>query len=69
MRTTEKETVAGPRGMRYHKRCLKCGCGRELDSEARVGERGQLSCEGCRVRSFFCFRPQAFFFLLEMKKN
>ncbi|GAA5860314.1 hypothetical protein JCM8547_003460 [Rhodosporidiobolus lusitaniae] len=49
-RATEKETVQGPRGRRYHKRCLVCGrCGRGLDSECRVEEGGGgLRCEGCR---------------------
>lgn len=50
VRATEKETVAGPRGRRYHAKCLKCrDCSRALDSECRVGEDGVLRCEACRV--------------------
>uniref|UniRef100_A0A0K3CAL4 BY PROTMAP: gi/647401258/emb/CDR47384.1/ RHTO0S14e02784g1_1 [Rhodosporidium toruloides] n=1 Tax=Rhodotorula toruloides TaxID=5286 RepID=A0A0K3CAL4_RHOTO len=49
-RATEKETVLGPRGRRYHAICLRCErCGRGLDSECRVGEGGELRCEGCRT--------------------
>lgn len=47
---TERETVVGPLGRRYHARCLVCGgCGRRLDSGAKVGEEGGLRCGGCRV--------------------
>ncbi|GAA5870053.1 hypothetical protein JCM3774_004346 [Rhodotorula dairenensis] len=49
VRATEKETVLGPRGRRYHPKCLKCReCSRKLDSECRVGEDGVLRCEACR---------------------
>ncbi|GAA5867554.1 hypothetical protein JCM1840_002549 [Sporobolomyces johnsonii] len=49
VRATEKETVTGPVGRRYHAKCLKCGmCARGLDSECRVGSRGELRCESCR---------------------
>ncbi|KAM0755847.1 hypothetical protein T439DRAFT_320545 [Meredithblackwellia eburnea MCA 4105] len=49
VRATEKETVPGPLGRRYHAKCLKCAaCARGLDSEARIGEDGVLRCEGCR---------------------
>lgn len=54
MRATEKETVLGPGGRRYHRKCLVCGgCKRELDSEVRGGETGILRCEACRVSFFF----------------
>ncbi|GAA5962958.1 hypothetical protein JCM3765_006729 [Sporobolomyces pararoseus] len=49
VRATEKETVLGPGGRRYHRKCLVCGgCKRELDSEVRGGETGILRCEACR---------------------
>ncbi|GAA5924514.1 hypothetical protein JCM1841_004607 [Sporobolomyces salmonicolor] len=49
VRATEKETVNGPVGRRYHAKCLKCEmCARGLDSECRVGSRGELRCESCR---------------------
>ncbi|GAA5941318.1 hypothetical protein JCM10213_007484 [Rhodosporidiobolus nylandii] len=48
-RATERETVQGPRGRRFHGKCLVCGmCGRGLDSECRVTEEGKLRCEACR---------------------
>ncbi|GAA6047489.1 hypothetical protein JCM3770_005772 [Rhodotorula araucariae] len=48
-RSTEKETVVGPRGTRYHPKCLVCReCARALDSECRVGDDGALRCEACR---------------------
>lgn len=47
---TERETVVGPLGRRYHARCLVCGgCERRLDSGAKVDEQGGLRCGGCRV--------------------
>ena len=49
VRATEKETVTGPLGRRWHAKCLKCfDCARGLDSEARVGEDAQVRCEACR---------------------
>ncbi|GAA5991313.1 hypothetical protein JCM10908_003250 [Rhodotorula pacifica] len=49
VRATEKETVLGPRGRKYHAKCLKCReCSRKLDSECRVGDDGLLRCEACR---------------------
>ena len=49
VRATEKETVVGPLGRRWHAKCLKCfDCARGMDSEARVGEDGRVRCEGCR---------------------
>ncbi|GAA5884543.1 hypothetical protein JCM16303_000020 [Sporobolomyces ruberrimus] len=49
VRATEKETVPGPGGRRYHRKCLVCcGCKREVDSECRGGETGILRCEACR---------------------
>ena len=51
VRSTDKETVVGPRNTRWHARCLVCReCKRVLDSECRVGEDGALRCEACRVR-------------------
>ncbi|BGP36236.1 hypothetical protein JCM10449v2_000134 [Rhodotorula kratochvilovae] len=48
-RSTEKETVVGPRNTRFHPKCLVCReCARPLDSECRVGEDGALRCEACR---------------------
>lgn len=50
VRATERETVLGPLGKRYHAKCLKCNvCSRLLDSECRVGKSGELRCEACRV--------------------
>ena len=52
VRATMSETVPGPRSTRWHAKCLRCGgCGRGLDSEAKVNERGEVKCEGCRVSS------------------
>lgn len=49
VRATEKETVTGPMGRRWHAKCLKCfDCARGLDSEARVGEDDHVRCESCR---------------------
>lgn len=48
MRATEKETVKGPMGGRYHPKCLVCGvCKKAVDSENRGGE-GGLRCVECR---------------------
>ena len=49
------EGVPGPRGMRWHKKCLICSsksrggklCGKSLDSSARVDEQGQVRCRQC----------------------
>ncbi|GAA5930375.1 hypothetical protein JCM3775_004372 [Rhodotorula graminis] len=49
VRSTDKETVVGPRNTRWHPRCLVCReCKRALDSECRVGDDGALRCEACR---------------------
>ncbi|KAI5481379.1 zinc finger, LIM-type protein [Pseudohyphozyma bogoriensis] len=49
VRATEKETVMGPKGKRYHSKCLVCGsCSRSLDSECRVNDDGGLRCLECR---------------------
>lgn len=51
VRATEKETVLGPMGRRWHRQCLVCfGCGRGLDSEARVGADGRVGCGECQRR-------------------
>lgn len=60
VRATEKETVLGPRGRRYHPKCLKCReCSRKLDSECRVGDDGLLRCEACRVSLPRCLSSRA----------
>lgn len=48
------ESIPGPRGMRWHKKCLICSskskgklCGKALDSSARVDEEGQIRCRQC----------------------
>ncbi|UZJ55516.1 hypothetical protein CBS101457_004836 [Exobasidium rhododendri] len=48
------EGVPGPRGMKWHKKCLVCSskskgklCGKLLDSSARVDEQGQVRCRQC----------------------
>ncbi|GAA5999948.1 uncharacterized protein JCM10292_003551 [Rhodotorula paludigena] len=49
VRATEKETVIGPKGRRFHAKCLVCReCKRALDSECRVADDGALRCEACR---------------------
>ncbi|GAA6041539.1 hypothetical protein JCM8097_004251 [Rhodosporidiobolus ruineniae] len=48
-RATESETTQGPRGRRWHPKCLVCGgCGKQLDSEGRYGDGDKLKCEACR---------------------
>lgn len=48
------EGIPGPRGIRWHKKCLVCSsksrgkmCGKLLDSSARVDEQGQVRCRQC----------------------
>jgi hypothetical protein len=49
------EGIPGPRGIRWHKKCLVCSsksrgtkiCGKSLDSSARVDEQGQVRCRQC----------------------
>jgi hypothetical protein len=48
------EGVPGPRGIKWHKKCLVCSskskgklCGKALDSSARVDEQGQVRCRQC----------------------
>lgn len=48
VRASERETVAGPLGKRYHLKCLKCaGCGVKVDSDARVDAQARPHCESC----------------------
>jgi hypothetical protein len=54
---TRLESVPGPRGTSWHRACLRCGgekkggvagkCGKQLDSAAKVDERGQVRCSAC----------------------
>ncbi|PWN99919.1 hypothetical protein FA09DRAFT_198746 [Tilletiopsis washingtonensis] len=54
---TRLEGVPGPRGTSWHRACLRCGgekkggvagkCGKQLDSAAKVDERGQVRCSAC----------------------